>query len=89
MTPQQALANFERNGEFYLDVAGHRELYKMLTGLVRQARCATAEACFLCCSVDEYGAEYTKRVCCPTCHVWRLVQVIRKEEERDDSKTCD
>ena len=86
MNAQRAMKHYKRHRTFYMDAAGHRALYKLIkrqAKIIEQAKCTTADACARC------ESEYQDAGTCLSCHVWRLVQVIRKEEERDDSKTCD
>lgn len=82
MTASTALQHYKKFGGFYLDAKGHRALYKLIkrqTKIIRQAKCATAEACEVCRRIGE----------CEGCHVNKLVQMINKEDDRDGQQTGD
>ena len=79
MNAQQAMEHYKRFGEFYMDSAGHRKLYKLIkrqAKIIEQAKCTTADACARC------ESEYQDAGTCLSCHVWRLVQMINKEAEK-------
>ena len=85
MNARQAMKHFKKFGGFYLDAAGHRALYKLIkrqTKIIRQAKYATAEACTICENASPDAGT------CRSCHVWKLVQMIRREAEHG-RKTSD
>lgn len=87
MTAAQAIAHFRRFGEFYLDPKGHKELYKLIkrqAKIIKWAKYATTEACVMCDNHVRSDA-MPKAGGCPTCHVWKLVQMINEEAERENN----